>query len=299
MNLENVKLNLDTKLVLNVGFPMGKTNAPRVYNKLFSVRDMNAIMLPVEIHKGELKSFMEAVRTLNIRYLCPTMPHKADIIEYLDDVDEYSRLFKSVNAIRIDDEGISHGTGMDGKGAVRALTDAGVELEGREAMMIGAGSISGVIGLELARKGVRKLTLLNRTVDKAETITRILNEHTDMQADAIVSSPENLDKISKTADVLLQATPLGMAGYEHTHPYLDFINQLPDDATVFDVIINPPDTPVIARAKARNLQTVPGMNMLVGQMSEIFKFLFDVTLTREDKASCIDELCSYLGLKIS
>ena len=52
MNLENVKFNTDTKLVLNIGDPMGKTNAPRAYNKLFGELDMNAIMLPVEVKKG-------------------------------------------------------------------------------------------------------------------------------------------------------------------------------------------------------------------------------------------------------
>ena len=53
MKLENIKLNLDTELVLNVGDPIGKTNAPRCYNKLFERLHMNAIMLPCEIKKGE------------------------------------------------------------------------------------------------------------------------------------------------------------------------------------------------------------------------------------------------------
>ena len=88
MNLENVKFNTDTKLVLNIGDPMGKTNAPRAYNKLFGELDMNAIMLPVEVKKGMLPRFMEACKMLGIRYISPTMPHKKDIIPLLDDVDE-------------------------------------------------------------------------------------------------------------------------------------------------------------------------------------------------------------------
>ena len=116
MNLENVKFNTDTKLVLNIGDPMGKTNAPRAYNKLFGELDMNAIMLPVEVKKGMLPRFMEACKMLGIRYISPTMPHKKDIIPLLDDVDESSRIFQSVNAIRIDEDGTSHGVGMDGKG---------------------------------------------------------------------------------------------------------------------------------------------------------------------------------------
>ena len=102
MQLENVKLNLDTELVLNVGDPIGKTNAPRCYNKLFERLDMNAIMLPCEIKKGQLPEFLHACRLMGIHYICPTMPHKGDFVDLLDDVDETSRLFHSVNSIRLD-----------------------------------------------------------------------------------------------------------------------------------------------------------------------------------------------------
>ena len=96
MKLENIKLNLDTELVLNVGDPIGKTNAPRCYNKLFERLHMNAIMLPCEIKKGELPKLLDACRLMGIHYLCPTMPHKSDFVDLLDDVDETSKLFHSV-----------------------------------------------------------------------------------------------------------------------------------------------------------------------------------------------------------
>ena len=120
MKLENIKLKLDTELVLNVADPIGKTNAPRCYNKLFERLNMNAIMLPCEIKKGELPKLLDACRLMGIHYLCPTMPHKSDFVDLLDDVDETSKLFHSVNAIRLDENG-SHGSGMDGKGAVKAM----------------------------------------------------------------------------------------------------------------------------------------------------------------------------------
>lgn len=298
MNLENVKFNTDTKLVLNIGDPMGKTNAPRAYNKLFGELDMNAIMLPVEVKKGTLPEFMAACKMLNIRYISPTMPHKKDIIPLLDDVDESSRIFQSVNAVRIDEDGTSHGVGMDGKGALSAILSSGAKLEGIEAVMLGSGSISGVIGLELSRHGVKKLTILNRTVEKAEEIAGILAAHTSMETAALASTPGNLDAAAKTAQLFLQVTPLGMAGYGKTHEYLGFMDYLPETCVVFDVIINPADTPVIAAAKARGLKTVPGLRMLAGQMEVIFRYLFGVELTRENKDACIGELCRFLGVTV-
>lgn len=296
MRLENIRLNLDTEIVYNVGFPMGKTNAPRVYNKLFEVLDMNAIMLPVEIQKGRLPEFMNACRLLGIHYLCPTMPHKKDFIPLLDDVDEVSRLFQSVNAIRIDENG-SHGVGMDGKGAVRAMLNGGAKLDGINALMYGAGSISGVVGYELSQNNVKKLFIANRSAEKAEAIADILRTNTAMEVEVIPAEPEALDRAAAECELLANVTPLGMAGFPAKHDYLGFIDHMPKTASVFDCIINPPKTEVLQAAERNALNTIPGMQMLVSQMDVIFDFMFGKKLLPEHKEACLDELCTFLHVE--
>lgn len=298
MNLNNLKLNLETDLVLNVGYPMGATNAPQCYNKLFEVLGMNKIMLPVEILKGQLHEFLAACKLLNIRYLCPTMPHKADFIPLLDDVDEVSKLFRSVNAVRIDPDGSSHGTGMDGKGATRAMESCGVKFDGIHALMYGAGGISGVIGYELSQRGVKKLTIANLWRNEADLIAGILRENTPMEIEVISTEPEELDKAAEDAELFMNVTPLGSKGFPHKHPYLGFVDRLPKTASVFDSIINPPKTETILAAEANGLNTVPGMRMLVAQMDLIFKFLWDVDLQPEHKQACVEHMCKYLGVSM-
>jgi len=293
MKLENVKLNLETELVLNVGDPIGKTNAPRCYNKLFERLDMNAIMLPCEIKKGQLPQLMDACRLMGIHYLCPTMPHKGDFVELLDDVDETSRLFHSVNAIRLDENG-SHGAGMDGKGAVRAMLDGGAKLNGIHALMYGSGGISGVAAYELAQQGVKKLCIANRTREKAERIARILMENSGAQVEVIGTDPASLDRAAEHCELFANMTPLGMNGYPYHHDYLGFMDRLPKTATVFDCIINPPLSETIAAAQKNGLNTIPGMKMLVAQMDVIFDFLFGKKIKAEDKDACIYELCTFL-----
>lgn len=297
MKLENIKMDINTRLVLNVGYPMKSSNAPIAYNKLFSCRNMNALMLPVEIQKGDLKRLMEAVRTLNIRYLCMTMPHKGDMVNYVDDVDPSSKIFNSVNVVKIDDDGVSHGVGMDGKGVVNALLAEGVKLEGTNVMLIGSGSISGVIGLELSRCGAGQITLLNRTPEHAKEIAYKLNEHTKTRARAMELTDENLDLCAADADLLIQATPLGMKGYGRDFSYLGFVDKLQEHCTVLDVVLNPAETSLTKRAKERGLRTVSGMQMLIGQMDAIFAYLFDETLTDEDKEACTAAMCEHLGIK--
>lgn len=295
MKLENIKLNLETELVLNVGDPIGKTNAPRCYNKLFERLDMNAIMLPCEIKKGDLPKFLDACHLMGIHYLCPTMPHKGDFVDLLDDVDEASRLLRSVNAIRIDENG-SHGTGMDGKGAIKAMLNGGAKLDGINALVYGAGGISGVVTYELAQKGVKKLYIANITPQEPEQIAKVLRENTAMEVEVLSLDPKGLDRAAEDCELFANLTPLGMKGFPYCHEYLGFVDRLPKTATVFDCIINPPTSETILAGKKNGLNTVPGMQMLVAQMDEIFGFLFNKKITQEDKDACIEELCSFLGV---
>lgn len=295
MKLENVKLNLETELVLNVGDPIGKTNAPRCYNKLFERLDMNAIMLPCEIKKGQLPRFLDACHLMGIHYLCPTMPHKGDFVDLLDDVDATSRLFHSVNAIRLDETG-SHGAGMDGKGAVRAMVDAGVKLDGINALIYGCGGISGVTAYELAQQKVKKLYIANRTKEKAEKIAGILRDNSAVEVEVIGTDPASLDQAAQNCELFANLTPLGMNGYPYQHDYLGFIDRMPKTSAVFDCVINPPKSETIAAAQKNGLTAVPGMKMLVAQMDVIFDFLFHKTIKAEDKEACIEELCTFLNV---
>ncbi len=297
MELNHIKMNIDTGLVLNIGYPMKNSNAPIAYNSLFASRNMNMLMLPLEVPRGGLSDLLSACRTMNVRYLCPTMPHKGDIIPLLDDVDELSRVFHSVNAVKIDPDGTSHGVGMDGRGTVNALLAAGVKLDGARVMLVGAGAICGVIGVELSRQGVKALEILNRTRDKAQAIAEKLNAHTSMKAAADTMDAASLARGAERADILIQATPLGMKGYGADYQDLSFIDRLPGHATVMDVVLNPSVTAIRRKAMERGLATVPGMEMLLGQMDAIFGYLWDVKLTREDKEACADALCAHLGVE--
>lgn len=296
MDLNNIKMDVDTGLVFNIGYPMKNSNAPIAYNSLFASQNMNMLMLPLEVPKGGLPELLKACRTMNVHYLCPTMPHKSDIIPLLDDVDELSKVFNSVNAVKIDMDGTSHGIGMDGRGVTNALLESNTKLEGASVMLIGSGAICGVIGLELSRQGVQELHILNRTVEKAQVIADRINMYTSMKAYAYPLTSKNLKLQAAQADVLVQATPLGMKGYGRDYEDLSFIDALPEHSTVMDVVLNPPCTALRQRAMERGLKTIPGMKMLLGQMDAIFDYLWDVKLTAADKEACTKALCVHLGV---
>jgi shikimate dehydrogenase len=269
---------MDTKLFPIIGCPMTQSSASYAYNPLFEGNDIDEIMWPVEIRPGRLPEFMAAARTLGIRHFALTMPHKSAIIPLLDEVNPESRLFNSVNIVKVDENGRTIGVGMDGKGNMAAIERAGVDVRGMRVCILGAGSIVGVILLELARRGAKKVTLVNRSLENAEKLRQTVNRNSDMEVDMEIEcfNFENnfLDMTAESCDFFMQATPLGLKGFGKDHEYLGFIDKLPAHAVVMENIVNPPRTALARRVEERGLKLIYGVDMMLGQIGEIFEFCY-------------------------
>ena len=275
----------ETRYIPLIGSPIGGSTASYLYNQIFAAFGINAMSYPVEVKKGELPEFLAAVKFMNTPGCVLTSPHKQDIIQYIDDVDEASRVFRSVNTLRFREDGRIEGHGLDGKGVIGAFDDNDVDLKGKEVVMLGAGGISGIFATELANRGIRKLTILNRTVDKARYVTETLAARTPVETACGKYTPENARRAVETADILIQATTLGMKGSGHDHPDLSFMEALPEGAWVMEAVSNPPETAVIKKAQELGLHTVMGMEMLVNQVSAICKFILDWEAPEEARRS--------------
>ncbi len=253
---------------------MGQSSASYAYNPLFGLNGIDEIMWPIEIPVGGLGDFMAAFKTLGMKHFCLTMPHKHTIIPYLDEVDEQSRVFGSVNIVKLDKNRRTVGTGMDGKGNMAAIKKAGVNVRGMHVFILGAGSIVGVILLELANAGVKKVTLVNRSAERAKSVVDVVRRYTDMEIEYLPMTNENMDRTAAQCDFFMQSTPLGLAGFPENHTYLDFMEKLSPNAVVMENIVNPPLTEVAKRAKELNLKLIYGIDMMLGQVGEIFEFCY-------------------------
>ena len=287
----------ETRFIPLIGSPIGGSTASYLYNKIFATFGVNAMSYPVEVKKGELPEFLAAAKFMNTPGCIITSPHKQDVIPYIDDVDEASKVFRSVNTVRFYEDGHTEGHGLDGTGVIGAFDDNGVDLSGKEVVMLGAGGISGIFATELANRGIRKLTILNRTVEKAKYVADTLAERTPVITAADVYTPENARRACETADILMNATTLGMKGSGHDHEDLSFVEALPKGAWVMEAVSNPPETSLILKAKEQGLNTVMGMEMLVNQVKAICKFILDWDAPEEAKQIGIDFYCNLFNYK--
>ncbi len=271
----NLRADSDTQLYLQIGDPLDYSCAATMHNAMFDYANVNAVSLGLVVKPGTLGEFCEAVKTLKIGGFDITMPHKSTIIPFLDVVDDVSRDFNSVNHVNLRD-GKLIGICLDGVGMRMAIEDAGVQISGKNILMLGAGGVTGPIAAELAKSGAKKIVILNRTISKAEYIEKVLHKYFDLKTEIGDFTIENMKKYARDTDILVQCTCLGMDGHDGDYEDVTFVDNLPKGAVIADVIYTPDKDKLLTYAESKGYQTINGLGMLISQQKAMLKFHFDI-----------------------
>lgn len=195
-----------------------------------------------------------------------TIPHKVKVLSYLDKISPGAALMGAVNTVYFRDGQIC-GENTDGKGFLMSLSQGGVELKGKTAVLLGAGGAARAIGIELACHGVSQLLIVNRSPDRGKELTALINEKTSASARYVPLTPGFV--IPAHCDLLVQTTSIGLYP-DPGCPDVDF-DSLTPETVVCDIIPNPIRTKFLQRAAERGCRTFNGFDMLVNQGSFSFK----------------------------
>ena len=233
----------------------------------FAAAGLNWRYLTIKVLPDELDDAMAGLRAFHMRGVNLTMPHKITVLPYLDDLSEAAALIGAVTTVVVREDGSLFGENTDGKGFVEALPHAGEELTGRHVVILGAGGAARAIAVECALAGAAKMTIINRTVEKAEELSNLINEKTQTQAAA---APWNAKQpIPEGADILINATSIGLKPDENQKPDIDYATIHPG-MVVVDVVFNPVFTLFLQEAQKQGAKTVTGLGMLACQGARNF-----------------------------
>jgi len=249
-----------------IGNPVEHTMSPVMHNAAYRQMGLDYVYIPFRVRAEELGKAIDGMRAFNIRGLNVTIPHKVAIIPFLDKLDPLAKKIGAVNTI-VNDNGVLTGYNTDATGFLRALTEKGIEVRGKKAMILGAGGASRAVSLILADSGAERLIILNRAqeLDWAYELAGNISHLYNMDAKAGQLNRESLDSVMERIDVsiLVNATSVGMT---------PDVNNTPIDAdllhpglAVFDVVYNPLKTRLLKEAEAAGARTVSGIEMLVWQ----------------------------------
>ena len=247
-----------------IGDPIEHSLSPVIHPAVMAFLGIECEYHKVRVEKGGLSAFIRRVKAEDIRGFNLTMPHKADIIEYLDYIDPEAERVRSVNSVKHVD-GKLYGYSTDAEGYVRSLRDIGEGFDAKNVVFIGAGGVVSALALKAAERNAKNIVILNRTESKAESICNIVNRHAGVETRFGGMTEATLKEHCKDADMVINATPMGMHSMGSDFKEFGFLDALRSGALVSDLIYNPPVTNLLRNAEKRGLKTLNGFGMLVYQ----------------------------------
>jgi len=243
-----------TELYGVIGYPVRHSLSPAMHNAAFESAGLNAVYLAFETR--DIKGTIVGMKALNLRGLSVTIPHKTDIIPFLDKVEDLALKIGAVNTV-VNQDGRLIGYNTDAQGALKAL-EAKTPVTGQDCLVVGAGGAARAIGFILKERGA-KVTIVNRSLERGEALAKVLK-----------CSFFPLDQLAEhQAQILVQTTPVGM------YPNVDQ-SPVPERAfkkgmVVMDIIYNPLETKLLQTAKATGCTIIDGAGMFVYQGAEQFR----------------------------
>jgi len=254
----------DTKLIAHIGYPTATFRAPLIYNPWFRRRGINAAVVPLGVTSENFgEAFPQICRFTNFHGALITMPHKAAVVDWLDESSAAVRVAGACNAVRRDGDGKLVGDLFDGEGFVRGVARTGRNVAGKRVFIVGAGGVGSAIAASCAKAGAEEIALHDTRAEAVERLAeRLQLNYPGLKLSLGSNDPSGFD-------IAVNATPLGT--YPGDPLPID-PSRLSPSVLVGEVVLKPAVTPFLAAGKARGLSCVTGLDMLFEQISAYLEF---------------------------
>jgi shikimate dehydrogenase len=256
-----------TRICGLIGAPVEHSMSPVMHNKAYAALGLDYLYLAFRVAPEGLEKAVAGLRALNFRGFNVTIPHKVAIMPFLDSLDPLAQKIGAVNTV-VNDGGKLRGYNTDAAGFLQTLKEHGIPPKGKKFVIMGAGGAARALAYILVENGARVvITNRKQELDWAENIARSLKA--DFSDDIPIFELGNLEAALKGADVLVNATSVGMSPVVNETPApRELLTKVP---AVFDVVYNPLETRFLKEAKAAGAVTVGGVEMLAWQGALAFE----------------------------
>ena len=247
-----------------VGHPIEQVRSPEMFSAEFARRGAEALMIPIHVLPDAFEPTLRALMQVqNLDGLVFTIPFKQAACGLADRLGAQALAAGAINALARQPDGTWSGDMFDGAGCVEAFRRRGYGFAGQGVMLIGAGGAGGAIGNAIAHEGPRAMRLFDPDAGRVAALAASVRAIDP--AILVEVGPPMLQGI----DILMNASPIGMLG----DPRLPIaVETIPPATIVFDAIVKPEQTPLLALAEASGCRVVRGREMMRGQIARMVDF---------------------------
>lgn len=280
-------INGKTKVYGLIGNPVEHTFSPFIHNTLAKKSGINMVYVPFHVENNYLQDALNGIRALNIKGINITVPHKINMFNLLESIDEKAKKIGAINVVKVNDDYTLHGFNTDADGLLKSCKRAGIVFEDKSVCIIGAGGAARAVSIMCAEESVSKIYIINRTISKAVELKKLINEYYN-DIEVTVLSYNDIDKINNSY-ICFQTTSIGM------HPNIDESpiednNFLQKFKWAVDLVYNPHRTKFLKIAKENNVNILNGLGMLYFQAVEAFETWNNINVEDNILEECLEIL---------
>ena len=250
-----------------IGAPIAHSKSPKLHAHWLYKTDLPGHYVPLHIEPNDLEQTLKTLPKLGFVGLNVTVPHKEEVMRYVDVVTDRATLIGAANTLIFRPDGKIKADNTDGFGFIKNLTTGAPDWnpDAGPALVLGSGGAARAVIAALLEAGVRKILLTNRTRARAENLKDIFGPKVK-----IIDWIDAGNAIDDAA-LLVNTTSLGMQGKPELRVPLDGLKR---DTVVTDLVYAPLKTGLLSVAEEMGCLTVDGLGMLIHQAAPGFQHWF-------------------------
>ena len=250
-----------------IGDPIDHSLSPTIHNAAYRELGIECTYIAYKVDKGELATGIESLKKIKIAGFNVTIPHKIEMMRYLDNVDETCKKIGAVNTV-LNDDGILRGFNTDMDGFLEPIKRKEIQIKNSKIFLLGAGGASRAIIAGFQKEGADNVVIVNRTKENGDELARFSN---DIGLDATSVQLDAMNELNSKFDFIVNASSLGLKGEKNIIPS----SLMDEQTTVYDIVYKPLKTDLINTAKENNCKIIYGYEMLLGQAIRSFEIWLD------------------------
>lgn len=246
-----------------IGDPIDHSLSPNIHSAAFRELNLEHSYIAYRIPRDELEEGIEALKKINIAGFNVTIPHKVEMMKFLDKIDETCSVVGAVNTVS-NENGVLKGYNTDMDGFLEPLRKRNIPIKGTKILLLGSGGAARGIVAGLAKEKARTITIANRTIDNARKLSEFAQKF------GLESNFIKIDEVGESANqynIIVNATSIGLKN----EPSPISLNTVNEKTVVYDIVYMPINTDFLKKAKTKNATIIYGYEMLLEQAAKAFE----------------------------